>query len=49
MKPDVLQQMKEIENRRLQIMKQQQEQQQNKSVIIKEGNNPPRQLIMNKL
>lgn len=44
MKPDVLQQMKEIENRRLQIMKQQQEQQQNKSVIIKEGNNPPRQL-----
>lgn len=44
MKPDVLQQMKEIENRRLQIMKQHQEQQQNKSVIIQEGNNPPRQL-----
>ena len=45
MKPDVLQQMKEIENKRKLIMKQQQEQQQqNKSVIIQEGNNPPRQL-----
>ena len=46
MKPDVLQQMKEIENKRLQIMKQkeQEQKQQNKSVIIQEGNNPPRQL-----
>ena len=42
MKPDVLHQIKEIENKRIEIMKQQE--QQNKSVMIKEGNNPPRQL-----
>ena len=42
MKPDVLKQMKDIEQRRLEVMKHQAEQ--NKSVILKEGNNPPKKL-----
>ncbi len=42
MKPDVLQQIKDIENKRLQMIKQQEQQQ--KSVVIQEGNKPPRHL-----
>jgi len=49
MKPDVLQQIKEIDQRRLNMIKQQEQQyrlqqQQQHNVTIKEGDNPPRQL-----
>ncbi len=48
MKPDVLLQMKEIEEKRLKLIKmqeqQQQQQQQQQTIMIKQGNDPPKEL-----